>query len=115
MSNKCLQWVQVGNWFLETNKVPIKISLTVLQDAMARYYGEQGTQYDTEYRKVKNRTEANTLLQRNFWLGQEQGRGSNLTHSRHLRPLCEPVSSGQRDPIQTTEERTQSDIEDRPR
>src|SRR5688572_225566 len=60
---------------------------------MARYYGEQHTQYDDEYRRVKKRTQANTLLQRNVWLGQVQGRGSLSTQSRHLRPLCEPVSS----------------------
>ncbi|KAK0383951.1 hypothetical protein NLU13_8041 [Sarocladium strictum] len=64
-----------------------------VEEAMTRYYGEHNTQFDDEYRMVQNRTQANTLLKRNVWVGQVQGRGSPSTQSRHLRPLCEPVSS----------------------
>ncbi|KFA54065.1 hypothetical protein S40293_05549 [Stachybotrys chartarum IBT 40293] len=64
-----------------------------VEEAIARYYDEENPQYDTRYRKNQTHTPASMLLRRDFWRGQEQGRGSPIIHTRHLRPLCEPVSS----------------------
>lgn len=58
------------------------------------YYGEMDPQYDTPYRRAEVRTRANTLLRRNFWLRQQHGRESSISHARHMKALCEPVSSG---------------------
>jgi hypothetical protein len=65
-----------------------------VEDAIARYYDEENPQYDTAYRKADPPSCATMLLRRDFWLGQEHGRGSSIIHTRHMRPLCEPVSSG---------------------
>ncbi|KAI9147648.1 hypothetical protein HJFPF1_12678 [Paramyrothecium foliicola] len=65
-----------------------------VEDAIARYYDEESPQYDTAYRKAEPPSCATMLLRRDFWLGQEHGRGSPIIHTRHMRPLCEPVSSG---------------------
>jgi hypothetical protein len=67
-----------------------------VEEAMAKYYGEVDTQYDTVHRKAHVRTQANTLLHRDFWRRQENGRDSSILHARHQRPFCEPVSSGKR-------------------
>ncbi|CAM1509028.1 Fc.00g027670.m01.CDS01 [Cosmosporella sp. VM-42] len=64
-----------------------------VQDAIARYYDESDPQYDTSYSRSREKTRANRLLHRDFWRGQEHGQGSPIIHARHLRPLCEPVSS----------------------
>lgn len=68
--------------------------LTWNQDAIHRYYGETNLQTAYGQRSTGESTYASTLLRRDFWFGQEHGRGSPVTHSRHMRPLCELVSSG---------------------
>jgi hypothetical protein len=68
-------------------------NLQWVQQAVARYYGETAPEYETRHRKAKQKTSATMLLRRDFWLGQEQGFDSSTPHARHLRPLCEFVSS----------------------
>lgn len=34
------------------------------------------------------------VLRRQFWKGQQHGGESAEVHARHLRPMCETVSSG---------------------
>lgn len=35
------------------------------------------------------------LLRPQFWRGQQHGARSGVVHARHMRPLCERVSSGE--------------------
>ena len=68
----------------------------VNQKAIARYFGEKDLDYDKIFRAPtkENRTEAYMLLRPQYWKGQQHGGKSAEIHARHLRPLCETVSSG---------------------
>lgn len=41
-----------------------------------------------------DKTGAQMLLRPQFWEGQQHGGKSAEIHARHLRPLCEMISSG---------------------
>ena len=64
------------------------------KNAVAKYYGEPDTKFDTAYTKAEQRTCANTLLHRDYWVRQQHGLDSSISHARHMRPFCETVSSG---------------------
>lgn len=64
---------------------------------MSRYYGEE----DLDYHKIErdptavNRTKAYMLLRPQFWRGQEYGSRAAIIHARHMRPICETVSTSE--------------------
>lgn len=70
--------------------------LTLTQRAIARYFTEEDLKYDGLFREVseKERTKTSAILRPQFWKGQQHGGRSASVHARHLRPLCETVSSG---------------------
>ncbi|KUI59980.1 hypothetical protein VP1G_07196 [Cytospora mali] len=63
-----------------------------IEKAMARYFDEDDVNYDQEPTEG-NRTHAYMMLRRQYWKGQQNGGKSSEVHARHLRPLCETVSS----------------------
>lgn len=66
-----------------------------VEKAIARYFGEKDLAYDGIFQdpSEKNRTEAYMVLRPDFWTGQQHGGRSSQVHARHLRPMCETVSS----------------------
>ena len=62
---------------------------------MSRYYGERDFDYDTIDREPSQdkRTRAYMLLRPQFWKGQEYGSRSAIVHARHMRPICEIIST----------------------
>lgn len=69
--------------------------LTLEQRAMARYYSED-IRYNGIPREIRDREWPKTtaILPPEFWEGQQNGSQSASVRARHLRPLCETVSSG---------------------
>ncbi|KAK3312035.1 hypothetical protein B0H66DRAFT_101740 [Apodospora peruviana] len=66
-----------------------------VEKAMSRYYGEKDLDYERIHREptAENRTRAYMLLRPQFWRGQEYGSRSAIVHARHMRPICEIVST----------------------
>ncbi|KAL2284203.1 hypothetical protein FJTKL_09172 [Diaporthe vaccinii] len=66
-----------------------------IERAIARYFAEEDLKYDGLFREVseKERTKTSAILRPQFWKGQQHGGRSASVHARHLRPLCETVSS----------------------
>ncbi|KAM7205840.1 hypothetical protein V8F33_000670 [Rhypophila sp. PSN 637] len=66
-----------------------------VERAMSRYYDEEDLNYDAIDREPTpdRRTKAYMLLRPQFWKGQEYGSRSAIIHARHMRPICEIVST----------------------
>ncbi|KAK4197015.1 hypothetical protein QBC40DRAFT_286353 [Triangularia verruculosa] len=66
-----------------------------VQKAIAGYFGEGDLNIDisnaSRDRSVKTHTQM--LLRPQFWRGQQHGARSGVVHARHMRPLCERISS----------------------
>ena len=58
--------------------------------------GEAAIDGETEAAEAKKAAEAKAgmLLRSEFWTGQQHGGRSGIAHARHMRPMCEIVSSG---------------------
>ncbi|EFX04065.1 ankyrin repeat protein [Grosmannia clavigera kw1407] len=59
---------------------------------IARYYGEEGDIFGEKGESSKD-SEAKMLLRPQYWRGQHHGTGSSAVQARHMRPICETVSS----------------------
>ncbi|RYP04849.1 hypothetical protein DL765_010029 [Monosporascus sp. GIB2] len=66
-----------------------------VEDAMSRYYDEKDVQFNNGQPNAIPiaRTQANTVLRHELWKGQQHLGNTSFIHARHLRPLCELVSS----------------------
>ncbi|KAK4186519.1 hypothetical protein QBC35DRAFT_554014 [Podospora australis] len=64
-----------------------------VEKAIARYYDEEHQDLGHSYRDSPVRTHTQMLLRPQFWRGQQHGARSGVVHARHMRPLCERVSS----------------------
>ncbi|KAI1377822.1 hypothetical protein F4677DRAFT_443743 [Hypoxylon crocopeplum] len=67
-----------------------------VERAIARYFGEDRPDYQATHRELQRgkKTKAYMILQEQYWRGQLHGvQPHNPAHARHLRPLCEVVSS----------------------
>ncbi|KAK4175046.1 hypothetical protein QBC36DRAFT_332283 [Triangularia setosa] len=66
-----------------------------VEKAIAGYFGEGGLKIDlsnaSRDRSIKTHTQM--LLRPQFWRGQQHGARSGVVHARHMRPLCERISS----------------------
>lgn len=94
------QWIEVCSApIIPTCGVTLlrKTLLTITQRAIARYFSEEDLKYDGLFRDVseKERTKTSAILRPQFWKGQQHGGRTASVHARHLRPLCETVSSGE--------------------
>ncbi|CAH0017586.1 unnamed protein product [Clonostachys rhizophaga] len=67
-----------------------------VEDVMSLYFrdSETGSEQDTNH---KRRTPSNTVLRNEYWKGRMHGSHESSIHARHLRPLCELVSSSKRE------------------
>ncbi|ORY70921.1 uncharacterized protein BCR38DRAFT_415455 [Pseudomassariella vexata] len=66
------------------------------EKAIARYFGEEHTPCSMSSFKSDEMTRTQMLLRPQFWSGQQHGGREGAVHARHLRPLCETVSSDPR-------------------
>jgi len=66
-----------------------------VEEAIARYFGEDRPDYDGIHRELQGsqKTQTYMLLRPQFWRGQQHGGRSAPPHARHMRSLCEIVSS----------------------
>ncbi len=72
----------------------MKLLNNLKQQAIAAYYDEDQPDLRNTYREPPVRTRSHMLLRPQFWRGQQNGARSGVVHARHMRPLCERVSSG---------------------
>ncbi|KAL2128341.1 hypothetical protein VTI74DRAFT_9302 [Chaetomium olivicolor] len=65
-----------------------------VERTMTAYYGEKKRpDLGNNYRGSATRSHAKLLLRPEFWRGQQHGSRSGMVHARHMRTLCERVSS----------------------
>ncbi|KAK0718984.1 hypothetical protein B0T21DRAFT_374543 [Apiosordaria backusii] len=66
-----------------------------VEKAIAAYFGEGDLKIDltNASRDRSVRTHTQMLLRPQFWRGQQHGARSGVVHARHMRPLCERISS----------------------
>ncbi|KAK4228072.1 hypothetical protein QBC38DRAFT_536036 [Podospora fimiseda] len=64
-----------------------------VEKTIARYYDEKQPDLSNTARDPPVRTHARMLLRPQFWRGQQHGARSGVVHARHMRPLCERISS----------------------
>ncbi|KAJ9148654.1 Ankyrin repeat protein [Pleurostoma richardsiae] len=65
-----------------------------MEKLIAQYFGDEPPRFDGLPRNGSEKTRAYMLLRSEFWRGQQHGlSNNNIVHARHLRPLCETVSS----------------------
>ncbi|XDG05343.1 hypothetical protein ABKA04_004958 [Annulohypoxylon sp. FPYF3050] len=66
------------------------------EHAISRYFGEQRPEYHATHRELnrKKKTKTYMVLRDQYWKSQlHGGQQHNPPHARHLRPICETVSS----------------------
>ncbi|KAK3990762.1 hypothetical protein QBC44DRAFT_324721 [Cladorrhinum sp. PSN332] len=64
-----------------------------VEKAIARYYDEPQPNLSNTTRDPPVKTHTQMLLRPQFWRGQQHGARSGVVHARHMRPLCERISS----------------------
>ncbi|KAK4167456.1 hypothetical protein QBC43DRAFT_142137 [Cladorrhinum sp. PSN259] len=64
-----------------------------VEKAIARYYDEDQPDLSNTTRDPPVKTHTQMLLRPQFWRGQQHGARSGVIHARHMRPLCERISS----------------------
>lgn len=63
------------------------------QRAISRYFDEDDLDKNSKDHATNDKSRAQMLLRPQYWKGQQHGGSSAEIHARHLRPLCEMVSS----------------------
>ncbi|KAI3542651.1 hypothetical protein CSPX01_06856 [Colletotrichum filicis] len=66
--------------------------LIPLQEAIARYFNEECPLSDGNYRNP-SKTHSRMILRPEYWRGQQHGGRRTLVHARHMRAICERISS----------------------
>ncbi|KAH7625148.1 hypothetical protein B0T09DRAFT_361550 [Sordaria sp. MPI-SDFR-AT-0083] len=61
--------------------------------AIANYYETETPDLNRKLRHQKVQTPTHMLLSPQYWRGQQQGTRSGVVHARHMRSLCEVVST----------------------
>ncbi|GJC83571.1 hypothetical protein ColLi_06409 [Colletotrichum liriopes] len=64
-----------------------------MKEAIARYFNEESPKYDGIYRNPQVKTHNHMLLRPEYWRGQQHGGRRTLVHARHMRAICERISS----------------------
>ncbi|KAK3370744.1 hypothetical protein B0T24DRAFT_299103 [Lasiosphaeria ovina] len=64
-----------------------------IEQVIAGYYGEKRPDLGSSHREPPVKTQTRMLLRPQFWRGQQNGARSGVVHARHMRPLCERISS----------------------
>lgn len=63
------------------------------QKAIANYYETEKPDLTRKLRHQRVQTPTQLLLSPHYWRGQQQGTRSGVVHARHMRSLCEVVST----------------------
>jgi hypothetical protein len=69
--------------------------LTIAQQVIAQYYGEERPDFDKIHCEKSPPTKSYNVLRTEYWRGQQHGGGELPVHSRHMRPICETPSMGE--------------------
>ncbi|KAK3938190.1 hypothetical protein QBC46DRAFT_441401 [Diplogelasinospora grovesii] len=66
-----------------------------VEKAMSRYQNEEDLKHDGIHTrpKLEDPQKAYMILRPQFWKGQQYGGRNSLVHARHMRPICEIISS----------------------
>ncbi|KXH38946.1 hypothetical protein CSIM01_06083 [Colletotrichum simmondsii] len=64
-----------------------------LEEAIARYFNEERPLDDGTYRNPQLKTHSRMVLRPEYWRGQQHGGRRTLVHARHMRAICERISS----------------------
>ncbi|EAA34321.3 hypothetical protein GE21DRAFT_3572 [Neurospora crassa] len=64
-----------------------------VEKAIANYYETKTLDLNRKLRHQKVQTPTHMLLSPQYWRGQQQGTRSGVVHARHMRSLCEVVST----------------------
>lgn len=64
-----------------------------VEKAIANYYETKTPDLNRKLRHQKVQTPTHMLLSPQYWRGQQQGTRSGVVHARHMRSLCEVVST----------------------
>ncbi|KAK4096298.1 hypothetical protein N658DRAFT_501729 [Parathielavia hyrcaniae] len=94
-----------------------------VEDAIARYYGEDDSPLDSHQRGTfrrhvqqpaasKPQTNTEKLLKRELWHGQDRGVGNDFPHSRQIRPRCAIVPSPPWNTVPDGDTATTSSLQD---
>lgn len=77
------------------------LHVSLLQKVIAKYYRKESKLDDGPFADPLQKSRPYMLLRPQFWRGQQRGmnRGhpylsSLAVHTRHMRPMCESISSG---------------------
>ena len=78
--------LSVGNWW----------ELNCSQRIIAGYYDDRAADLDKVHASKPIKKQTQMLLRPQFWRGQQHGTvGGSKVHARHMRPLCERISSSE--------------------
>ncbi|CCC14530.1 unnamed protein product [Sordaria macrospora k-hell] len=64
-----------------------------VEKVIANYYAERKQNVRKKGQSTAIQTSTQLLLRPQYWDGQQQGTRSGIVHARHMRPVCEVVSS----------------------
>ncbi|KAK0634314.1 hypothetical protein B0T17DRAFT_473559, partial [Bombardia bombarda] len=67
-----------------------------MEKVIARYYDEERPNLDENRRISRIKTQTHMLLRPHLWRGQQYALHTNSVHTRHMRPMCERVSTDPR-------------------
>ncbi|KAF4911836.1 hypothetical protein CGCVW01_v011308 [Colletotrichum viniferum] len=64
-----------------------------IEQAIARYFGDRKPDHGRIYRSPPVKTRSHMILRPEYWRGQQHGGRRSMVHARHMRAICERVSS----------------------
>ncbi|KAI8294268.1 hypothetical protein K4K59_005176 [Colletotrichum sp. SAR11_240] len=64
-----------------------------IERAIARYFMDNKPDHGSLYRDPPVKTRSHMILRPEYWRGQQHGGRRSMVHARHMRPMCERVSS----------------------
>ncbi|PNH31053.1 hypothetical protein VD0002_g8370 [Verticillium dahliae] len=71
-------------------------NMSWIERALDLYYGQDPPSFDGVIHELQEpyNTKTYMMLRPQYWRGQMHGSAGSAPHSRHMRPMCEAVSSG---------------------
>ncbi|KAF4908556.1 hypothetical protein CGCF415_v006584 [Colletotrichum fructicola] len=64
-----------------------------IERAIACYFRDDKPDHGCLYREPPVKTKSHMILRPEYWRGQQHGGRRSMVHARHMRPICERVSS----------------------
>ncbi|KAF3811907.1 hypothetical protein GCG54_00003656 [Colletotrichum gloeosporioides] len=75
------------------SSIKMRHMLTFIKQAIARYFGDRKPDHGRIYRAPPVKTRSHMILRPEYWRGQQHGGRRSMVHARHMRAICERVSS----------------------